>query len=293
MLDKAMTLAQIAGRLRSGMTIGIGGWGARRKPMALVREILRSSIDDLTVVSYGGPDVGMLCAAGKVRKLIFGFVSLDLIPLDQHFRAARQAGAFEVWEIDEGMLHWGLRAAAMRLPFLPTRAGVATDVARFSKEMKTVRSPYDDGEELLAMPALTLDVALLHVTEADRRGNTVILSPDPFFDDLFARAANETYVTCDRLVDTREICTPERVRYNAFERSLVTGVAEIPYGAHPTASIPGYGIDVDHLGLYSEAASPGDWKGYRSRFVDLPDHATYLEAVGGGERLRKIAPPAF
>jgi len=293
MLDKAMTLAQIAGRLRSGMTIGIGGWGARRKPMALVREILRSSLVDLTVVSYGGPDVGMLCAAGKVRKLIFGFVSLDLIPLDQHFRAARQAGAIEVWEIDEGMLHWGLRAAAMRLPFLPTRVGLATDVARFSKEVKTVRSPYDDREELLAMPALTLDVALLHVTEADRRGNTVILSPDPFFDDLFARAANETYVTCERLVDTREICTPERVRYNSFERSLVTGVAEVPYGAHPTASIPGYGIDVDHLGLYSRAVLPDSWKGYRSRFVDLPDHATYLEAVGGGDSLQRIAAPAF
>jgi glutaconate CoA-transferase, subunit A len=293
MLDKAMTLAQIAGRLRSGMTIGIGGWGARRKPMALVREIVRSSLDDLTVVSYGGPDVGMLCAAGKVRKLIFGFVSLDLIPLDQHFRAARQAGALEVWEIDEGMLHWGLRAAAMRLPFLPTRVGMATDVARLSKGMKTVRSPYDDGEELLAMPALKLDVALLHVTEADRRGNTVILSPDPFFDDLFARAAKETYVTCDRLVDTCEICTPERVRYNAFERSLVTGVAEVPYGAHPTASVPGYGIDVDHLGLYSRTASTDDWKGYRSRFVDLPDHATYLEAVGGGERIQGIAAPVF
>ena len=293
MLDKALTLAQIAGRLRNGMTIGIGGWGARRKPMALVREILRSSLRDLTVVSYGGPDVGMLCAAGKVRKLIFGFVSLDLIPLDQHFRAARQAGAFEVWEIDEGMLHWGLRAAAMRLPFLPTRVGIATDVARFSSGMKTVRSPYDDGEELLAMPALKLDVALLHVTEADRRGNTVILSPDPFFDDLFARAAKETYVTCDRLLDTCDICTPERVRYNSFERSLVTGVAEVPYGAHPTASVPGYGIDVDHLGLYSRTASPDDWQGYRSRFVDLPDHATYLEAVGGGERIQGIAAPVF
>ncbi len=293
MLDKTMTLAQIAGRLRSGMTIGIGGWGARRKPMALVREILRSSLDDLTVVSYGGPDVGMLCAAGKVRKLIFGFVSLDLIPLDQHFRAARQAGAFEVWEIDEGMLHWGLRAAAMRLPFLPTRVGIATDVAHFSKGVKTVRSPYDDGEELLAMPALKLDAALLHVTEADRRGNTVILSPDPFFDDLFARAATETYVTCDRLVDTSEICTPERVRYNAFERSLVTGVAEVSYGAHPTASVPGYGIDIDHLGLYSGATAPDAWKGYRSRFVDLPDHATYLQAVGGGERIHGIATPVF
>ena len=293
MLDKTITLAEIAGRLRNGMTIGIGGWGARRKPMALVREILRSPLEELTVVSYGGPDVGMLCAAGKVRKLIFGFVSLDLIPLDQHFRAARQAGAFEVWEIDEGMLHWGLRAAAMRLPFLPTRVGMATDVARFSGAVKTVRSPYEDGEELLAMPALRLDAALLHVTEADRRGNTVILSPDPFFDDLFARAANETYVTCDRLVDTREICRQERARYNAFERSLVTAVAEVPYGAHPTASIPGYGIDVDHLGLYSSTVSPDDWRSYRSRFVDLPDHASYLEAVGGAGRIREIAAPVF
>ena len=139
MLDKTLTVAQMARRLRNGMTIGIGGWGARRKPMALVREILRSELQDLTIVSYGGPDVGMLCAAGKVRKLIFGFVSLDLIPLDPHFRAARQAGAFEVWEIDEGLLQWGLRAAAMRLPFLPTRVGMATDVMRFYKGVKTVR----------------------------------------------------------------------------------------------------------------------------------------------------------
>ena len=293
MLDKTLTVAQMVGRLRNGMTIGIGGWGARRKPMALVREILRSPLEDLTVVSYGGPDVGMLCAAGKVRKLIFGFVSLDLIALDPHFRAARQAGAFEVWEIDEGLLQWGLRAAAMRLPFLPTRVGMATDVMRLSKLMKTVRSPYDDGEELLAMPALRLDAALLHVTEADRRGNTVILSPDPFFDDLFARAARATYVTCDRLVDTDQICSAERARHSPFERSLVTAVAEIPYGAHPTASVPGYGIDVDHLGLYSAAAGPEDWQRYRSRFVDLPDHSSYLEAVGGATRIQAIAPPVF
>jgi glutaconate CoA-transferase subunit A len=293
MLDKTLTVAQMAGRLRNGMTIGIGGWGARRKPMALVREILRSPLEDLTVVSYGGPDVGMLCAAGKVRKLIFGFVSLDLIPLDPHFRAARQAGAFEVWEIDEGLLQWGLRAAAMRLPFLPTRVGMATDVMRFSKQLKTVRSPFDDGEELLAMPALRLDAALLHVTEADRRGNTVILSPDPFFDDLFARAAHETYVTCDRLVDTNQVCSAERARYNPFERSLVTAVAETPYGAHPTASLPGYGIDVDHLGLYAAAVAPEDWKRYRSRFVDLPDHPGYLEAVGGAARIQAIPAPVF
>ena len=66
-LDKRMSPAEIVGQLSSGMTLGIGGWGPRRKPMALVREILRSDLTDLTVVAYGGADVGMLCAAGKVK----------------------------------------------------------------------------------------------------------------------------------------------------------------------------------------------------------------------------------
>jgi glutaconate CoA-transferase subunit A len=189
------------------------------------------------------------------------------------------------------MLHWGLRAAAMRLPFLPTRAGLASDVARFASGLRTVRSPYDDGEELLAMPAIKLDAALLHVTEADLRGNTVILSPDPFFDELFARAADATYITCDTLVEN--ICCPDRVRYSPFERSLVTGVAEVLCGAHPTASLPGYGIDVDHLSTYSAAATPTGWSEYRERFVDLPDHASYLDAVGGVGRIRTIPPPVF
>src|SRR3954462_5236695 len=99
-----MTLEEVVGALEPGMTVGIGGWGSRRKPMALVRAILRSDLTDLTVVSYGGPDVGLLLAAKKVRHLIYGFVSLDSIPLEPHFRAARQAGAVEVTEYDEGML---------------------------------------------------------------------------------------------------------------------------------------------------------------------------------------------
>src|SRR6476469_1898119 len=103
-MNKRLSEDEVVGRLRSGMTIGIGGWGSRRKPMSLVRELLRSDLRDLTIVSYGGPDVGLLCAAGKVRRVVFGFVSLDSIPLDPHFRAARQAGALEITEYDEGMV---------------------------------------------------------------------------------------------------------------------------------------------------------------------------------------------
>jgi acyl CoA:acetate/3-ketoacid CoA transferase alpha subunit len=90
--DKRTTEAEIVAEIRDGMTVGFGGWGARRKPMSVVRALLRSPVRDLTVVAWGGPDVGLLCAAGKVRKLVYAFVTLDSIPLEPHFRAARQSG---------------------------------------------------------------------------------------------------------------------------------------------------------------------------------------------------------
>ncbi len=287
-----MTVREVVGELRDGMTIGIGGWGARRKPMALVREILRSPLKDLTVVSYGGPDVGMLCAAGKVRKLVFGFVSLDVIALDPHFRVARQAGSLEVMEIDEGMLQWGLKAATIRLPFLPTRAGLACDVERLNPGLKTVQSPYEDGEMLLAMPALHLDAALVHVDHADERGNGQILGPDPYFDDLFCGAAKRRFVSCERIVETREFTDLGCIHSMQLNRSMVDGVVETPFGAHPTSCTPKYGIDVEHLKKYVAATESEEWAEYRRNYIDV-DHDRYVEAVGGGDRIAGIAPTVF
>lgn len=292
-LDKRMTLDDVVAQLRDGMTIGIGGWATRRKPMALVRAILRSRLKNLTVVSYGGPDVGLLAAAGKIGKLIFAFVSLDQIPLDPHFRTARQAGAFEVLELDEGLLHWGLRAAAMRLPFLPTRIGIGTDLVRQKELSTTVRSPFADGETLVAMPPLKLDVALLHVHASDERGNVLTLSPDPFFDELFARAAERTFVTAERVTHTAALDMRRNSRFNLLERALISGVVEAPFGAHPTSAAPEYHLDLAHLRTYVDsAATPQAWAEYRLRYVDVGDTA-YLAAVGGGDVIRAIAKPIY
>jgi glutaconate CoA-transferase subunit A len=292
-VDKRITPSQVIGELHDGMRIGIGGWGARRKPMALVREILRSPLRDLTLVSYGGPDVGLLCAAGKIRKLVFGFVTLDVIALDPHFRVARQSAAIEAMEIDEGMLQWGLKAAALRLPFLPTRAGLASDVERLNPQLKTVRSPYADGETLLAMPALQLDAALVHVNHADARGNGQILGPDPYFDDLFCGAAKRRYVSCERIVETGELEQLGCAHTLVLNRSMVDGVVEIPFGAHPTSCPPRYGIDQEHLKTYVGAASPEAWAAYRKQYIDLENHARYVEAVGGAQRVGAIPQAVF
>ena len=292
-LNKTMTIDDIVDQLSDGMTIGIGGWATRRKPMALVRAIARSSLKDLTVVAYGGPDVGLLAATGKIRKLIFSFVSMDQIPLEPHFRAARQSSAFEILELDEGLLHWGLRAAAMRLPFLPTRIGIGTDLLKQAELSKTVTSPFADGETLVAMPALRLDVALLHVHRSDVRGNVLTLSPDPFFDELFSRAAEKTFVTAEKIVPTADLQMRANSRFNLVERPLITGVAEAPFGAHPTSAAPDYQLDLGHLKTYVEgAASPEAWAAYRAAYLDVDD-AQYLAAVGGPAHIAALNPPTY
>lgn len=292
--DKRMSAADVVAQLADGMTIGIGGWATRRKPMALVREILRSDIRDLTLVSYGGPDVGMLCAAGKVKKLVFAFVSLDHYPLEPHFRAARQSGSIEVLELDEGMFHWGLRAAAMHLPFLPTRIGIGTDILdQKGFEFKTVKSPYGDGEELIAMPALNLDVALIHAQRSDEKGNLLVTSPDPFFDELFARAAPKVYASAEKMVTTAELDIEANARFALVERARITGVVEAPFGAHPTSANPDYHLDLRHLKTYVESAASAEaWAEYRKAFVDVSE-ADYLAAVGGAEALRALPRPVY
>ena len=274
MTDKRMTEADVVAELRDGMTIGIGGWGSRRKPMSIVRAILRSSLRDLTVVSYGGPDVGMLCAAGKVRKAVYGFVSLDSIPLEPHFRVARQQGAIEAVELDEGMLQWGLYAAALRLPFLPTRAGLHSDVIDINPQLRTVRSPYDDGEELVAVPAIALDVAVVHMNRADATGNGQYLGPDLYFDDLFCMAARRRFVSCERVVTTDALLAEGSVHTLRINRMMTDGVVEAPNGAHFTSCDPDYGRDE----VFQKEYASTEWSEFKARYIDV-DEAEYARRV--------------
>ncbi|MFD1657388.1 CoA transferase subunit A [Streptomyces caeni] len=298
--DKTMTADEVVSRLESGMTLGIGGWGSRRKPMALVRALLRSEVTDLTVVSYGGPDVGMLAAAGRIRTLVAAFATLDSIPLEPHVRAARESGAFELVEIDEAMFMWGLHAAANRLPFLPVRAGIGSDVMRVNPGLRTVTSPYEDGgpfagparpdapgdavapggggpgvrEEFVAMPALRMDAALVHVNRADRLGNGQYLGPDPYFDDLFCEAADAAYVSCERIVDTAELTKEAAPHTLLVKRHTVTGVVETPDGAHFTSCAPDHDRDEPFQKHYATT----EWPRFAERFL-AGDEQTYQSAV--------------
>ena len=282
MADKTTSIDAVVAELRDGMTIGIGGWGSRRKPMSLVRAILRSDVTDLTVVSFGGPDVGLLCAAGKVREVVYGFVSLDSIPYDPWFQRVRQAGSIAVREFDEGMVVAGLRAAAQRLPFLPIRAGLGSDVMTVNPDLRTVRSPYDDGTELVAMPALHLDVALVHMNRADGRGNACYLGPDPYFDDLFCLAAQRRFVSCEAIVATSELTALAPPQALLLNRMMVDGVIEATGGAHFTSCVPDYGRDEAFQREYAAAAGdPEQWTAFVEQYLS-GNEVDYQNAVRAG-----------
>jgi glutaconate CoA-transferase subunit A len=287
--DKRCTEDEVVAELSSGMTIGIGGWGSRRKPMSLIRAILRSDLTDLTIVSYGGPDVGLLCRSGKARKVVSGFVSLDSIPLEPHYQAARQNGTIQAAEWDEGMLLLGLQAAAWRVPFLPTRAGLGSDVLKNMPDLRTVNSPYatvllgqNDGgefEELLAVPALELDAALVHQNAADVSGNSVWLGEDPFMDDLFVRAAQRSYVSTERILPTTELAGLGDIAHLKISRMDVTGVIEAPHGAHFTECLPDYSRDEAFQKRYAATAKSDEaWDEFRAEFLDI-DEAGYQAKV--------------
>lgn len=275
-----MTEDEVVAELESGMTIGIGGWGSRRKPMSLVRAILRSDLTDLTIVSYGGPDIGLLAAAGKLRKAIYGFVSLDSIPLEPHFRVARQTASIEFMELDEGAFYLGLLAASQRVPFLPARAGLGSDMMVMNPELRTVTSPYEDGEEFVAIPAFKLDASLIHMNRADQAGNGQFLGPDLYFDDLFAMAAPKTYMSAEKIIPTETFLDEGTFHTMRIQRIFVDGVVEAPRGAHFTECPPDYGRDEGFQREYAATAKdPEAWAAFKSTYLDTASHEDYLKAV--------------
>jgi len=275
-MDKRLTLEEAVDSIPSGATVAIGGSSLSRKPMALVRAIARSSVRDLRlVVDVGGPDVDLLIGAHKVREVIYAYVGFELMGLAPHFRRARQTGsiAFEEWT--EYTVMAGLDASVKRVPFLPTHAGLATDVLGVNHSFRRIDDPFGGGA-LVAVPAIEPDVALIHVNVADRQGNGVILG-DGHVDELLAKAAKRTFMSAEWIADGAELQGFGRnVR---ILRVYVAGVIEAPWGAHFTGCAPYYRADLAHVRRYLEAATDeAAFTSYMERFV----------AVDEGERLRNL-----
>jgi glutaconate CoA-transferase subunit A len=270
--------------LHDGMTVALGGLATACHPMVAVRHMIRRGLRDLTVIgsAVGGLDVDLLIGAGCVRKLICPYVGAEaLAPIGPFFRAAAESGAIEIWECDEGQYYTGLQAAAQMLPFLPCRGGVGTAFPELNSDLKPFRDPVR-GEALLAVPAITPDLALLHAATSDPFGNVQFVGTG-YADRLLWRAADRTLVQVERIVSNEEIRQrPERTAL------LASVVLKAPWGAHPFSSPAFYLEDRAHIAELVEAGRAfarrgdrGPFAAYLDRYVREPaNHLEYLERIG-------------
>jgi glutaconate CoA-transferase subunit A len=277
--------AAAAGWIRDGMTVSIGGFLNSSHPMPLVRAIIRNGVKNLTVVgaASAGLETDLLIAAGSVKTVIAPMVSGEsLAPIGPAFRALAQRGEIEVVELDEHMYYQGLRAAAALMPSLPWRGGVGTDYVKLNPRLKEFDDPIT-GERLIAIPAIDIDVALIHAGAADPYGNVQHVGTG-FGDRAHHRAADRTIVTVEKVIANEE------VRANPYRTSIasVDAVVRAPYGAHPFASPGHYLEDAAHIKDYVAAATPlikdgsrAALDGYLDTYVREPkSHAEYLTRIG-------------
>lgn len=280
-----ITEEDAAGLVRDGMTIALGGFINSSHPMALVRQMIRRGVKNLTVVgaASGGLDLDLLVGAGCVKKLVTTYMGGEhYCPVAPFFRVAAQRGEIEIFECDEGMYYCALRAAAQGLPSTPWKAGIGTSFPEVNPEIKIFNDPIS-GEPVLAIPAIRPELALLYAACSDAYGN-VQHAGTGFGDRALWRASARTIVQVERVVPNEE------VRKNPLATSLygVDGIVRAPYGSHPFAAPGFYVEDDEHIreyvagaNAYAKRGDRGPFQAYLQKYILGPkSHEEYLEVIG-------------
>lgn len=280
--DKRVDLDVLAAHVKDGDWVAVGGGLSSREPMAILRALIRAGRRNLQVVgSAHGIDIDLLCGAGAIMKSAESYVGFEQdFGMAPNYRRACESGAVEVADSCCYTVVQQLRAAAYGLPFLPVRSVRGTSFAAMHPEYIPMTCPYT-GQDLLLVPALQPDVALIHAQYGDAHGNLRIEGP-PVADILSARASKKVIATVERIVSNDELQSLGGANVPYF---YVAAIAEVPFGAHPTACYPMYAYDRPHTAAYYAAASAGV-EAFKTQYLDpfvfeCPDHQQYLERIGG------------
>jgi glutaconate CoA-transferase, subunit A len=217
--------------VRDGDTVALEGF-THLIPMAAGQELIRQGRRDLTLVRMT-PDIvyDQLIGAGCARRLVFSWGGNPGVGSLHRFRDAIQNGWPHALEIEEHS-HAGLAnryvAAASGLPFAVMRGYRGTDLPKHTANIKPITCPFT-GEELTAVPALELDVAIVHAQRADREGNVQMWGLTGVQKEAVL-AARRSLVTVEEVVDELD----PRPNAAVLPNWVVTRVAEVPNGAHPS-----------------------------------------------------------
>lgn len=286
MTDKRMSETEAVRRfIRPGMYIGTELYGTVRCPMSLIYEIVRQDIRDLRLAGQGVLELDMLLAAGLVKTLDVTYIGLEVYGVSNCLRREVESGRVEACvEWSNAAIAWRFKAAAMGVPFLPVRSMLGTDTLNYSAA-KVVRCPFT-GDPICLLPALILDVGLIHVHRADRYGNAQIDGITGFAVEM-ARASKTLIVSAEQIVDNEVIRkNPDRTIIPYY---LVDAVVEAPFGSHPGEMCYNYRRDEPQIREWVQASKdPVTTQAYLEKYVyTVKDHADYLNKIGY-ERLNAL-----
>ena len=251
-MDKTASLEAAIACIKNGMRIGLGGMTLYRRPVLAAIAIAAAELKDLEVVTItGGIETDLLIGAGCGRTLRSCYTGLEVAGFAPHFTRCIQNGSLELIEETEYTLSYAVQAAAMRVPFLPMLGVIdQTDIASVRKDLKKFPCPLT-GADLYAVPALSLDVAIIHTSAADQFGNCNFQG-QLGIDTYLPMVADLTIVTTERIVSTDElIAMPGAVQIPGL---TVTHVVKAPGGSLPTSCLPSVSLDMEALLDYADAA---------------------------------------
>jgi glutaconate CoA-transferase subunit A len=287
MTGKLMRMEEAVGLVKNGDMLAVGGYTLYRKPMAFIRALIRSGCKDMTVLSFAGSvDVDMLLGSGAVSTIRSCYVGMEYLGLAPNHRRCIENGTVHIIEESELTIGLGLKAALQRVPFMPVKQLLETDMLKVRNDIRIATCPLT-SQRVVALPAIKPDVAVIHVTEADPFGNACF-SGNICADRELAMVSDRVILTAERIVSTDELKqSPQPVQICNFE---VDAVVEAPWGAHPTSAYPYYTFDLWHLFDYLEAGRNKDvFNKYLERHIyKCANEKDYLKQIGGMAALERI-----
>jgi acyl CoA:acetate/3-ketoacid CoA transferase alpha subunit len=253
--------------------------------MSLVSEIVRQGIKDLRVAGQGVLELDLLLAASLIREIDFTYIGLELYGVSNCLRREVEEGRIDtIVEWSNAALTWRFKATSIGVPFIPTRSMLGTDTLEYSAAL-VVEDPFT-GDPVALVPALILDVGLIHVHRADKFGNCQIDGISGFSAEL-ARSSKRLLISAEEIVDSEEFRkAPDRTIIPYY---LVDAVVEAPYGSHPGEMCYLYRRDEPRIRDWVEAArEPATTQAYLEKFVyGVKNHQEYLQLIGR-ERLENL-----
>jgi len=278
-----MTLEDaISTYVQDGDLVGIGGLSFWRKPISACRAIIRQKKKKLSICTFvGGIDVDMLVAGNCVSEVRACFVGMEIFGMAPHYRKAVESGLIKISEESEASIALGLKGSYLKVPFMPLKGMIGTDFPKVRKDIIQFEDPLGSGTQLMALPKIDLDVAIIHVPYADEYGNGNITGA-VWMDDDMAKTAKKTIITCERLVETEDIRYLQGKAQIPMQTS--DAVIKIPFGAHPTSCYDRYTFDALHIQEYLKM----NFEEYKHKFIELKSNAEYLDNAGGAEMILNI-----